>query len=477
VGGARTALFNWLFTRHAGGAFVLRIEDTDAARSSVEMVREILDGLRWLGLNWDEGPEANGPHAPYFQAQRVDRHRAAAERLVATGHAYYCYCDPQQLERDRDIAQAEGRGWSYARTCRNLAQDDAAQRERAGTPRAIRFKVPDGRTAFDDVVRGRIEFDHDNIEDFVILRSDRTPTYQLSVVVDDVDMEITHVIRGDDHISNTPKQVLIYRALGVQVPAFAHVPLILGPDKKRLSKRHGATAIGEYQQQGYLPEAMVNFLALMGWSPGTDEEIFTRDELIARFSLQGISGGSAVFNPEKLDWFNQQHIARMPAGEILARIAGEAGSGVLPLSGTAAAEQARLERAVELVKPRARKLGDFVSLLRPFVSAQIERDRAAVEKHLTGDELRPHMEAWRGELERVVPFDADAIERSLRSLATQRGIKAGTLIHATRVAVTGHAVSPGIFDVLAVMGRERVLERLDDVLEGMGQRGNGAMRQ
>jgi glutamyl-tRNA synthetase len=469
VGGARTALFNWLFSKHTGGTFVLRIEDTDTARSSVEMVREILDGLRWLGLDWDEGPEASGSHGPYFQAQRVDRHRAAADRLVATGHAYYCYCDPQQLERDRDLAQAEGRGGSYARTCRNLSQEDVAERERAGTPRAIRFKVPDGRTAFDDVVRGRIEFDHGNIEDFVILRSDRTPTYQLSVVVDDVEMEITHVIRGDDHISNTPKQVLIYRALGAPVPAFAHVPLILGPDKKRLSKRHGATAIGEYWQQGYLPEAMVNFLALMGWSPGTDEEIFARDELIARFSLDGISGGNAVFNPEKLDWFNQQHIARMPAAEILARIAGDLAAAGVPLSAMGSGDQARLERAVELVKPRARKLADFVTLLRPFVSDRIERDRAAVEKHLAGGELRPHMEAWRGHLERVVPFDAAAIERSLRSLATERGIKAGTLIHATRVAVTGQAVSPGIFDVLAVMGRERVLERLDDVLKGMGQ--------
>jgi glutamyl-tRNA synthetase len=329
--------------------------------------------------------------------------------------------------------------------------------------------VPDGRTEFDDAVRGRIEFDHANIEDFVIVRSDGNPTYQLSVVVDDVEMEISHVIRGDDHISNTPKQVLIYEALGKPVPVFAHVPLILGPDKKRLSKRHGATSIGEYQQQGYLADAMVNFLALMGWSPGTDEEVFTPAELIARFSLKGISGGNAVFNPEKLDWFNQQHIARMPAGEILARTTGELGAAGLTLPEAGSAEWTRIERAVDLVKPRARKLADIVSLLRPFLAERVDPDPDAVAKHLSGAELRSHLNAWRTRLEIVAPFEAAGIEAALRTLAAAQGIKAGTLIHATRVAVTGQAVSPGIFELLEVMGRERVLQRLGDVLGEMGQ--------
>ena len=320
VGGARTALFNWLYSRHAGGAFVLRIEDTDQERSSAEMVSGILDGLTWLGLGWDEGPGVGGPYGPYFQAQRVDRHRAAADRLIASGDAYFCYCAPEDLEAERTKAQADGRAWSYGRTCRDLPPEEVARREREGCRRAVRFRVPDGRTVFDDAVRGRIEFDNASLEDFVILRSDGHPTYHLSVVVDDVEMAITDVIRGDDHISNTPKQILIYGALGAPIPAFAHVPLILGPDKKRLSKRHGATSVGEYRDQGYLPEAMVNFLALLGWSPGGDEEVFGRDELVARFSLGGISGGNAVFNPEKLDWFNQQHILRMPAREILERI-------------------------------------------------------------------------------------------------------------------------------------------------------------
>ena len=278
VGGARTALFNWLYARRHGGVFILRIEDTDVERSSDEMVTGILDGLRWLGLDWDEGPEVDGPHAPYFQSQRLDKYRAAAERLVAEGRAFV----------------DEG---------------------------AIRFRIPEGTTRFADLVHGPIEFDNANIEPFVILRSDRHPTYHLSVVVDDIDMAITHVVRGDDHISNTPKQVLLYQAFGAATPAFAHVPLIMGPDKKRLSKRHGATSVMEYERQGYIPEGMSNFLALLGWSPGGNDELFTTSELVERFTLEGISGGNAVFNTEKLDWFNHQHLLRLPDEELLTRLA------------------------------------------------------------------------------------------------------------------------------------------------------------
>ena len=268
IGGARTALFNWLFARRHGGVFVLRIEDTDVGRSSTDMVEGILDGLRWLGLDWDEGPRIGGPYGPYSQSERVDRYRAMADRLVASGHAYYCYCPPAELAAKREAAEKSGGAWRYDRACCALTSDQIAERERNHAPRAIRFRVPEGTMRFDDLVHGTIEFDCANIEDFVILRSDGQPTYQLSVVADDVEMAMTHVVRGDDHISNTPKQILIYQAVGAPLPQFAHVPLILGPDKKRLSKRHGATSVMEYARQGYLPEAMVNFLALLGWSPG-----------------------------------------------------------------------------------------------------------------------------------------------------------------------------------------------------------------
>ena len=464
VGGARTALFNWLYVRRHGGVFVLRIEDTDIERSSADMVTGILDSLRWLGLTWDEGPEVGGPYGPYFQTARFDRHRAAANALIASGHAYYCYCRPEELKAKREAAEAAGQPGMYDRTCRGLSKDEIARREAAGQPRAVRFLVPDGATTFVDLVHGPITIEHANVEDFVILRSDGHPTYHLSVVVDDVEMKITHVVRGDDHISNTPKQVMLYQAMGAPLPAFAHVPLILGPDKKRLSKRHGATSVGEYETQGYLPEAMVNFLALLGWSPGGDREVFTRDELVAAFTLEGISGGDAVFGPDKLDWFNQQHLMRLPASEILRRLQPALEAADLWRASLAGPDRAWIERVIDLLKPRARKLNDLVEMLRPFLLDAVQRDAAAVSKYLDVPDLAPHLAAWRDRVRDVTPFDAATLESALRTLAEARAIKPAALIHATRVAVTGQSVSPGIFEVLELMGRDRVVSRLADAL-------------
>jgi glutamyl-tRNA synthetase len=461
VGGARTALFNWLYARRHGGTFILRIEDTDVERSSADMTAGILDSLRWLGLDWDEGPGVGGPHAPYFQSQRLVTYRDAADRLVRDQRAYYCYCHPDELKTKRDAAEASGGAWMYDRTCLRLTASEVAAREAAGMPRAIRFRVPPGETSFEDRVRGRVTVAHDHIEDFVIVRSDGHPTYQLSVVVDDVEMDVTEVVRGDDHISNTPKQVLLYGALNAPVPAFAHVPLILGPDKKRLSKRHGATSVGEYEAQGYLPEAMVNFLALLGWSPGAgDREVFSREELVERFTLEGISGGNAVFNPEKLDWFGQQHMQRWPGVDLLERLRSRLEAAGLWRAAFERGEREWIAAVIDLLKPRARTLNDFVPQLRPFLSDHVERDPAAVAKHLAAPEIPGLLRAWRDRLADVQPFDRQTIEAALRSLAQERGVKAGALIHATRVAVTGQAVSPGLFEVLELVGRERVLERL-----------------
>jgi glutamyl-tRNA synthetase len=428
------------------------------------MVTGILESLRWLGLTWDEGPEVGGPYGPYFQTARFDRHRAAANALIASGHAYYCYCRPDELKAKRDAAEAAGQPGMYDRTCRGLSKDEIARREAAGQPRAVRFLVPDGATTFVDLVHGPITIEHANVEDFVILRSDGYPTYHLSVVVDDVEMKITHVVRGDDHISNTPKQVMLYQAMGAPLPAFAHVPLILGPDKKRLSKRHGATSVGEYETQGYLPEAMVNFLALLGWSPGGDREVFTRDELVAAFTLEGISGGNAVFGPDKLDWFNQQHLMRLPASEILRRLRPALEAAGLWRVSLAGPDRAWIERVIDLLKPRARKLNDLVEMLRPFLLEAVQRDAAAVSKYLNVPDLAPHLAAWRDRLRDVTPFDAATLEAALRTLAEARAIKPAALIHATRVAVTGQSVSPGIFEVLELMGRDRVVSRLADAL-------------
>ena len=460
VGGARTALFNWLFARRFGGVFVLRIEDTDLERSSQDMVEGILDGLRWLGLDWDEGPGIGGEFGPYFQSERLDRHRAMADRLVAQGQAYYCYCTADTLNAKRAAAEQAGSAWRYDRTCSALSPDEIASRERNNAPRAIRFRVPDGPTRFDDLVHGPIEFDGANIEDFVLLRSDGQPTYQLSVVSDDVEMKITHVVRGDDHISNTPKQLLLYRAAGAAEPRFAHVPLILGPDKKRLSKRHGATSVTEYERQGYLPEAMFNFLSLLGWSPGTDQEMFTRAGLIHTFALEGISGGNAVFNPEKLDWFNQQHIMRLAPDELAVRVKPWLIAAGLWDDDYLGDRHAWFFAVLDLLRPRAKRLDDFATQGALFFSEAVEYDAAAVDKHLRAPGTDAHLAAVDAALAALDTFDPGSTEAALRALADARGLKAGVLIHAVRVAVTGKTASPGLFDVLSLLGRDRVHARV-----------------
>ena len=414
VGGARTALFNWLYARRHGGAFILRIEDTDVARSQEEMVTGILDGLRWLGIDWDEGPEIGGPHAPYFQSERLERYRAAAKQLLDSGQAF----------------------------------------EDGG---AIRFKVPAGNTRFTDIVHGPIDFDNEHIESFVILRSDTHPTYHLSVVVDDIDMEITHVVRGDDHISNTPKQVLLYNAFGKPAPSFAHVPLIMGPDKQRLSKRHGATSVMEYEKQGYIPEAMFNFLALLGWGTGSNDELFTREELIQRFNLEGISGGNAVFNTEKLDWFNHQHLLRLTDEELLARLRG------VGLEAWDLGPDSRTAAILTLLRPRCKKLTDFPDQLRPFFEDPIEYDQDAIKKHLGIAGAKDHLRALH-DVYAKAEWNEASLEKDLRALADARTVKAGMLIHGTRLALTGRMVSPGLFEMLVLVGREDALRRLDKLV-------------
>ncbi len=408
VGGARTALFNWLYARRHGGVFVLRIEDTDVERSQAEMVTGILDGLRWLGIDWDEGPEIGGPHAPYYQSQRLERYRAAAKQLLDRGQAF----------------EDEG---------------------------AIRFKVPPGKTTFVDSVHGPIEFDNEHIESFVILRSDTHPTYHLSVVCDDIDMEITHVVRGDDHISNTPKQVLLYHAFGKTPPTFAHVPLIMGADKQRLSKRHGATSVMEYEKLGYLPEAMFNFLALLGWGTGSNDELLTKDELIQRFNLEGISGGNAVFNTDKLDWFNHQYLLKLSDAELIAR---------LKLQG----DPAWLAKVLALLRPRCKKVTDFADHITPFFVDPTSYDADGVKKHLSAEGMPGHVQALRDAYASVSPFDEVTLEQTLRALAEARGLKAAALIHGTRLAMTGRMVSPGLFEMLVLLGRARVVARLDSLI-------------
>jgi glutamyl-tRNA synthetase len=470
VGGARTALFNWLLARRAGGVFVLRIEDTDTERSSAEMVDGILDSMRWLGLDWDEGPGVEGPHAPYYQSQRYGRHRAAAEQLVAVGHAYYDYTLPEVYERDRQEATAKGETWRYDRARYAVTPERAAELAAAGARRAIRFKVPEGRTEFADLVHGPVAFDNVNVEDFVILRSDGVPTYHLSVVCDDIDMQITHVIRGDDHVSNTPKHVLLFEALGAARPQFAHVPLILGSDKKRLSKRHGATSVLEYERQGYLPEAMVNFLALLGWSAGDDRELyFDPQELVPAFSLEGISGGNAVFNTEKLEWMNSQHIMQMPTAELARRV-----EPLMKAAGVWRAEYGDARRdwlcqVLDLFKPRAKFLPEFVERGRVFFADVTSYDESARKKLWAAPETAAHLEALATALSSLDPFEVSTIEPAVRGLAETLGVKAPALMQATRLAVSGSSASPGLFEMLSLLGRDIVVDRLNRAVASLRQ--------
>lgn len=452
VGGARTALFNWLLARRHGGSFVLRIEDTDRERSSDDHTRAILEGMTWLGLDWDEGP--------FFQSTGVARHREAGERLLAEGKAYRDFTDPTELR-----AEAATRGIGHPSILARekadaLAPGEAQERAAAGEPHAIRLRVPEGETRWDDLVHGEMVFRNEELDDLVILRSDGTPIYNLAVVSDDHDMAITHVIRGDDHISNTPKQILLYEALGYPIPLFGHVPMILGPDGKRLSKRHGATAVGEYQHQGILPGAMVNFLALLGWSPGDDREIMGRDELVACFSLDRVLRKSAVFDVKKLEWLNGQHLARIPGPELARRV-----EDLLAASRQSLVDRDRIPLLVELLKARARTEGELAAQVEAYLSDPPLRDPAAVEKHWKDvAATRRSLEALRDGFV-AAEWNEVALEEALRQMAEVMGVGAGKLIHPLRVAVTGQAVSPGIFEVLVALGRERVLSRLAEALD------------
>jgi glutamyl-tRNA synthetase len=466
VGGARTALFNWLFARGRGGAMVLRIEDTDVERNRPELVEGILDGLRWLGVDWDEGP--------YFQSQRLGLHREAALKLAASGAAYFCDCPPEKyaggdaIEETEDAKKEQGPRRITRCACREGKPGLNAENA------AIRFRVPLGAvTKFEDAVFGPREVTNDEIEDFVLLRSPKEggghggPTYQLSVVVDDIDMRITHVIRGSDHLSNTPKQALLYRALGAAPPIFAHVPLILGPDRTRLSKRHGATSVGSYRDEGFLPEAFRNFLALLGWSSG-NEEFLRTSEIISRFSLEGVSRTNAVFDRAKLEWFNTQFLQRLPIDELLPAVQGELERSGLWQAEWAGEKREWFAKTVDLLRPRTRLLPDFSTWSRAFFSDSFDYDPQAREKFWKDERLGAMLEKLAATLQGIPDWNHDACDHALRELAAAEGVKAGLLINATRVAIVGRAVAPPLFDTMVVLGRERVVSRLRRAVQAFG---------
>lgn len=464
VGGARTALFNWLFARHHRGVMVLRIEDTDAERNKPELVQGILDGLQWLGVSWDEGP--------FYQSQRTDLYREAAKKCLANGSAFLCYCPAEKYSGGDHVVEG-----TEEKQVRRVVRCSC----RSGQPShpdvrpAVRFKVPiGGVTRFQDAVFGEREFSNDEIEDFVLLRSGRgdkefgQSMYQLGVVVDDIDMRITHVIRGADHISNTPKQVLLYGALGAQAPIFAHVPLILGPDKSRLSKRHGATDVNMYRTEGFLPEAFRNFLALLGWSTGRDEEFIRTSGLIEKFSLEGVSRTNGVFDRPKLEWFNTQYLQKLPIEDLLPEVElelkrsglwrEEYAAGAAP--GPEGRDHAWFSKTVELLRPRVRLLPDFSSWSRAFFSDEFPIEAAAREKFWKDPQVPSLLAQLADALAALPDWSHDPCDHATRKVAEDGAVKAGLLINATRVAIVGQAVAPPLFDTMVILGQSRVVGRL-----------------
>jgi len=452
IGGARTALFNWLYARHNKGIFILRIEDTDRTRSTEEYIHSIIEGIKWLNLDWDEGP--------YRQTDRFDVYRRYADKLLKEGKAYYCYCSPEELEQRRQEALAQGKSPKYDGRCKKLKEPIPERKP------AVRFRMPqEGETVVNDLIKGRVAFENAYLDDLIIMRSDGTPTYNFTVVVDDVDMNITHVIRGDDHLNNTPKQIHIYAALGYEVPLFAHLPMILGADKTRLSKRHGATSVMAYNDMGYLPDALVNYLVRLGWSHG-DQEIFTKDELIKYFSFEDIGKSAAIFNPEKLLWLNSQYIINSSSERLIEL--------VMPflvkenvIKEDQTFDKKWLSKAINTLKERSRTLIELANSLRYYIAEDIEYDLKAKEKFLNENSLASLVEVKEA-LKTLDNFIAPEIERVFMSIVEKQKTKLGKIAQPVRVAITGRTESPGIFEVLEIVGKEKTLKRLERAIKTIG---------
>ncbi len=465
VGGARTALYNWLFARHVKGDFILRIEDTDKSRSTNEAIGEIIKSLRWLGLSWDEGSEVDGKYGPYRQTERLDLYAQEAKRLLENEKAYLCYCSPEELKERRELALKEKRTPKYDGRCRNLSPEEKMAFEKEGRKAAIRFNCPkEGETAVDDLIRGRVEFKNEVLDDFIILRADGFPTYNFAAVMDDHLMKITHVIRGEDHLPNTPKQILIYQALAYEVPAFAHLPMILGSDKKPLSKRHGATSIEEFRKNGYLPEAMINYLVLLGWSYDEKTTLFSVDELIEKFSIERVSKNPAIWDPAKLEWMNGHYIRQMSAEELVDK--------VLPFLESAglAKEINRewLKQVVILAQERMKTLSEIVDWT-DFFFKDVETEEKELREVFSSPEALRVLGLAKDKLKELQEFKKAEIEKILRMLCEDMNLKPAKGLQPIRVAITGRKVSLPLFESIELLGEEKTLAKLDKTIETVKQ--------
>jgi len=470
IGGARTALFNWLFARHHGGTFILRIEDTDETRSTDDSVTGILESMKWLGLDWDEGPlykgdgkipsESRGEFGPYFQMQRLTLYQAACDRLIKEDNAYPCYCTPEEVEKMREIAMLAKRPPKYDGTCRRYTPEQRAAKETEGRKKSIRFKSPtEGHTKFTDIVRGEMDFENALIEDFVILKTSGVPTYNFACVIDDAHMQISHVIRGDDHLSNTPRQILAYKALGLKTPEFAHLAMILGSDGSRLSKRHGATSVTEYRDAGYLPEVVLNYLALLGWGTEDSQQIFTQKEMIEKFELARCGRSPSTFDPAKLIWMNGEYLRNKTIPELAALAKPFLDKAEVPSSGPA------VEGAIALEREKAKLLTEVPALIDFLVTDTVDYRAEAFSKVLKAAGAKDITEELAKRLEALNPFDLAGIEVLCKTLAKDKGVKNGAVFHPLRVSVSGRTEGPSLWHMVEYLGKERTLKRIHKALE------------
>ncbi len=466
VGNIRTALFAWLFARHYGGSFIIRIEDTDVARKVEGAVEAMLNGLRWLKLDWDEGPEVGGNYGPYYQSERLELYRQAAEQLVAQGNAYYCYCSPERLDQMRAEQARRKQPPGYDRHCRDLSPEERAQKEAQGIQPVVRFKAPtEGTTGYTDVIWGEVAFDNKTIDDFVLLKSDGYPTYHLASVVDDHAMEITHVLRAEEWISSTPRHILLYRAMGFPPPQFAHLPMLLGSDRSKLSKRHGAVSITDYKEQGYLAEAMLNFLSLLGWSLDDKTEIMSRQQIIDEFTLERVSKTAAIFNHEKLEWMNGVYLRSLELEDLVQRSLPFLEKG-LPREVKRPLSVDYVREMMPLIQERARTLSEVPALAEFFFIDEPDYDASLlIGKQMDRESTVNALETAEGKLGKMANFDAGTLEAVLRPLAGELGLKTGQLFGALRTAVTGRTATPPLFQTMAVLGKEQCRQRIAGALD------------
>lgn len=461
IGGARTALFNWLFARKNAGTFVLRLEDTDLSRSTEASASGILDGLRWLGLDWDEGPEKGGDYGPYRQGERMAIYQKYLNELIKKGKAYYCFCSPEELQAEKEKCRQEKRDYKYSGKCSALHPDEIKQLLAEGRTPVIRFRSPrDGVVVVQDLIRGNVTFDNHLLDDFIIGKSDGGPTYNFAVVVDDHEMHISHVIRAEEHLSNTPKQIILYEAMGWKLPQFAHVSMILAPDRSKLSKRHGATSVQEFRDEGYLPEALINYLALLGWSSGRDEDFWTIQELSKEFSLDNISRSPAIYDTEKLTWMNSKYLTEANSQRICELLAEKAhGLGLL-----LPAQEDYFLKVVDLVKSRAKTLPDILHEADYFFQPADEYDAKGINKYFRGEDNLLLLQAALRICQQCALFTAAELEAILRSQADDMNIKPARIIHPTRLAISGRTATPGLFETMELLGKDRCIERIQTAI-------------